>query len=79
MPLVIVTNRSYSQDEIPRHVIIIKVMNTDEAYWKFVHFYRSQFDIPIIAITGTSGKTTTKEMIKHILSAGKKSDGDYVK
>ncbi|MET4560266.1 UDP-N-acetylmuramoyl-tripeptide--D-alanyl-D-alanine ligase [Lysinibacillus parviboronicapiens] len=72
VPLVIVTNRSYSQDEIPRHVIIIKVMNTDEAYWKFVHFYRSQFDIPIIAITGTSGKTTTKEMIKHILSAGKK-------
>ncbi len=71
-PLVLVTDWSYSQNEIPRHVTIVKVANTDEAYWNFVHFYRSQFDIPIIAITGTSGKTTTKEMIKHILSAGKK-------
>ena len=30
------------------------------------------FQIPIVAITGTSGKTTTKEMIRHILSADKK-------
>ena len=35
-------------------------------------FYRNQFHIPIVAITGTSGKTTTKEMIKHILSADRK-------
>ena len=35
-------------------------------------FYRDQFHIPIVAITGTSGKTTTKEMIKHILSADRK-------
>lgn len=71
-PLVLVTNWPYRQNEIPKYVISIKVANTDEAYWKFVHFYRSQFTIPIIAITGTSGKTTTKEMIKHILSAEKK-------
>ena len=71
-PLVLVTNWPYRQNEIPRHVIFIKVTNTEEAYWEFVHFYRSQFNIPIIAITGTSGKTTTKEMIKHILSAEKK-------
>ncbi|TKI62878.1 UDP-N-acetylmuramoyl-tripeptide--D-alanyl-D-alanine ligase [Lysinibacillus mangiferihumi] len=70
-PLVLVTEWVYSQHEIPQHVIIIQVENTDEAYWKFVHYYRSQFEIPVIAITGTSGKTTTKEMIKHILSAEK--------
>lgn len=71
-PVILVTDWPYSHKEIPSHVIIIKVENADEAYWKFVHFYRSQFNIPIIAITGTSGKTTTKEMIKHILSAKKK-------
>lgn len=71
-PLVLVTDWSYSPKEIPSQVIIINVANVDEAYWKFVHFYRSQFNIPIVAITGTSGKTTTKEMIKHILSAENK-------
>lgn len=71
-PLVLVTDWSYSKNEIPRHIIVIVVANADEAYWKFVDFYRGQFHIPIIAITGTSGKTTTKEMLKHILSADKK-------
>jgi UDP-N-acetylmuramoyl-tripeptide--D-alanyl-D-alanine ligase len=29
--------------------------------------WREQFNIPVIALTGTAGKTTTKEMIAHIL------------
>ncbi len=71
-PLVLVTDRAYRPNDIPNHVIMIQVANAEEAYWKFVHFYRNQFHIPIVAITGTSGKTTTKEMIKHILSADRK-------
>jgi UDP-N-acetylmuramoyl-tripeptide--D-alanyl-D-alanine ligase len=47
---------------------IIEVKNIKDAYWKFVEYYRSLFNIPVVAITGTCGKTTTKEMIKHILS-----------
>lgn len=47
---------------------VILVKNVEEAYWSFVRYYRKSFNIPIIAITGTSGKTTTKEMIKLILS-----------
>ncbi len=47
-------------------VILVKAVEI--AYWKFVEFYRSLFDIPVIAITGTCGKTTTKDMIKCILS-----------
>lgn len=70
-PIVLVTDRLYSQKEIPEQIIIIKVKDIDEAYWKFINFYRNQFNIPIVAITGTSGKSTTKEMIKHILSAEK--------
>ena len=30
--------------------------------------HRRQFDIPVIAITGTNGKTTTKELVKAVLS-----------
>ncbi len=31
--------------------------------------HRKQFSIPFIAITGTNGKTTTKEMIRTVLGA----------
>lgn len=30
--------------------------------------HRQRFDIPVIAITGTNGKTTTKNLVAHILS-----------
>ena len=32
--------------------------------------YRDRFSIPFIQITGSVGKTTTKEMIATVLSAG---------
>lgn len=47
---------------------VIKVQSLVQAYWAFMDYYRSLFQIPVVAITGTCGKTTTKEMIKHILS-----------
>jgi UDP-N-acetylmuramoyl-tripeptide--D-alanyl-D-alanine ligase len=64
--VVVTDNPDYFQD-IGKDVMIIKVPNIEEAYWKFVNYYRHLFDIPIIGITGTCGKTTTKEMVKHIL------------
>ncbi|MFJ7973982.1 UDP-N-acetylmuramoyl-tripeptide--D-alanyl-D-alanine ligase [Psychrobacillus sp. NPDC096389] len=47
---------------------VIKVKSLVQSYWKFMDYYRNLFQIPVVAITGTCGKTTTKEMIKHILS-----------
>ena len=71
-PLVLVTHQEFSQNEQLENLTVIKVNDTEEAYWKFVNYYRSLFQIPVVAITGTSGKTTTKEMIRHILSADKR-------
>lgn len=67
-PLVLATEWKYKENEIPDNITVINVINSEQAYWKFIHYYRSLFDIPVVAITGTSGKTTTKEMIRHILS-----------
>ncbi len=36
---------------------------------QFANRYRSEFDIPVIAITGSNGKTTTKELMAAVLSA----------
>lgn len=66
-PIVVVTSGEYMMRKIPEGVSLIYVDQVETAYWRFVHYYRSLFNIPFIAITGTAGKTTTKEMIKHIL------------
>jgi alanine racemase len=44
------------------------VENTLEALQKFAAFYRSQFDFPIIGITGSNGKTIIKEWLNFLLS-----------
>ena len=67
-PIVLVTEWRYSKYELPPQVTVIQVTSSYEALWEFIHYYRSQFQLPVIAVTGTAGKTTTKEMIKHILS-----------
>ena len=41
----------------------IKVESTQRALRDLARWYRGQFDIPVIAVTGSVGKTTTKDMI----------------
>jgi len=53
----------------------LRVKNIDEALIRFVRYYRNLFDIPVVGITGTCGKTTTKEMIKFILSKSYQVEG----
>lgn len=47
----------------------IEVSDTIKAIGKVATEWRSQFDIPLIGITGTNGKTSTKELLRHILSS----------
>lgn len=47
----------------------IKVPDTQLALRRIAAFYRCQFDIPFVGVTGSVGKTTAKEMIASVLSA----------
>ncbi len=47
---------------------LIKVDNSLETLQALAAHHRNQFSIPFIAITGSNGKTTTKELIHAVLS-----------
>ena len=49
-------------------VCFICVPDTLKALGDIAHYQRIRFDVPVIGITGSTGKTTTKEMISVILS-----------
>ncbi|OYT72598.1 MAG: UDP-N-acetylmuramoylalanyl-D-glutamyl-2, 6-diaminopimelate--D-alanyl-D-alanine ligase [Armatimonadetes bacterium JP3_11] len=49
---------------------LLRVSNTLEALGHLARHYRRQFDITVVGITGSTGKTTTKEMLAVALEAG---------
>ena len=56
------------QAVITSKVVYIKVADTRVALADIARFHRQKFNIPIIAITGSNGKTTTKDMLSWVLS-----------
>jgi UDP-N-acetylmuramoyl-tripeptide--D-alanyl-D-alanine ligase len=56
-------------DWIPENVSVIEVDNTLAALERLAGYYRRKFNIPVVAVTGSTGKTTTKDMICNVLSA----------
>jgi UDP-N-acetylmuramoyl-tripeptide--D-alanyl-D-alanine ligase len=48
---------------------LLQVPNTLQAYQAIAHWWRNQFTLPVIAVTGSVGKTTTKELIAAVLSS----------
>lgn len=49
--------------------ILIEVKDTLLALGDIARFKRKKFDLPVIVVTGSNGKTTTKEMIAEVLAA----------
>jgi UDP-N-acetylmuramoyl-tripeptide--D-alanyl-D-alanine ligase len=47
---------------------IINVTDVLETLQRLAKYHREQFQIPFIAITGSNGKTTTKELLHEVLS-----------
>jgi UDP-N-acetylmuramoyl-tripeptide--D-alanyl-D-alanine ligase len=59
---------------------IIRVDDTLKALGDIAHFWRKKFRVIVVAITGSSGKTTTKEMLASIAGLKKKiikAQGNY--
>jgi UDP-N-acetylmuramoyl-tripeptide--D-alanyl-D-alanine ligase len=56
---------------------LLVVADTRIALGKLAAFWRAQFDIPLVAITGSNGKTTVKEMLAAILAVAA-SDAEKV-
>ena len=57
-----------TRDDYPENAkIVLKVSDTLETYLKLANFYRHKIAPKVIAITGSSGKTTTKEMVFAVL------------
>ncbi|MDI6779854.1 MAG: UDP-N-acetylmuramoyl-tripeptide--D-alanyl-D-alanine ligase [Bacteroidota bacterium] len=47
---------------------VIVVENTVKALGELANIYRKKFNIPVIAVAGSNGKTTAKDMIARVLS-----------
>ena len=47
--------------------LVVGVDDTTRAYQDIATFHRQRFQIPVVAITGSNGKTTTKEMVASTL------------
>src|SRR6185436_2102584 len=57
--------------EIPGKTFLVD--DALKALQELAKHHREQFDIPFIAITGSNGKTTTKELIHAVLSTSYKT------
>jgi UDP-N-acetylmuramoyl-tripeptide--D-alanyl-D-alanine ligase len=53
------------------NINIFLVENSLHFLQKLANYHRKKFDIPVIGITGTNGKTTTKELIATVLETEK--------
>ena len=65
---VIPTLDEHDQKKLAYKNKYLLVENVLESLQKLANFHRKQFTIPFIGITGSNGKTTTKELLRSVLS-----------
>lgn len=65
---VVFAQKSYWQEFKPNLTIpVILVDDTLKALQDLAHYHRSKYNIPVIAVTGSNGKTSTKDIIAAVL------------
>ncbi|MGH7166250.1 MAG: Mur ligase domain-containing protein, partial [Nitrospiraceae bacterium] len=52
----------------PAASILLGVPDPLRAFQQMAAHHRRRFDIPIVAVTGSNGKTTTKDMVARVLA-----------
>lgn len=65
---------------LPEKKNIIIVDNVLDALHKLALHHRNRFSVPVVAVTGSNGKTTTKDLIAAVLSGSfcvLKTEGNY--
>ena len=65
----IIDEPQYAKDGDERYVLVENVL---KALQELANTYRKSLSIPVLGITGSNGKTTTKELINSVLSTEKK-------
>jgi UDP-N-acetylmuramoyl-tripeptide--D-alanyl-D-alanine ligase len=63
-----VVSHEFTWNSEQREFFLIRVKNTTTALGDLAQYYRQKFKTKIIGITGSNGKTTTKEITYHLLS-----------
>ncbi|MFM1651514.1 UDP-N-acetylmuramoyl-tripeptide--D-alanyl-D-alanine ligase [Brevibacillus sp. B_LB10_24] len=64
----LITDESKIPAGLPASFGLILVNDSLRGFQKLSGSYRRQFTFPFIAVTGSNGKTTTKDIIAHVLS-----------
>ena len=67
--LVIVSEVTFNIESLGENIGIIKVENGERALAELAHFYRNKLDVKIVGVTGSTGKTSTKDIMSAVLSS----------
>ena len=62
---VIIDEKEYAKENDERYILVNDCLTT---FKELAREHRRHFNIPVIGITGTNGKTTTKELVSAVLS-----------
>ncbi|MBO1050710.1 MAG: UDP-N-acetylmuramoyl-tripeptide--D-alanyl-D-alanine ligase [Dolichospermum sp. DET73] len=71
--IVAIVDHAYKNPGFP----VLRVKDTLKAYQQIAKWWRESFTIPVIGITGSVGKTTTKELISAVLATKGKVHKTY--
>lgn len=77
---IVISKPELVEKYLEKNINIIQVDNTLSGLQRLAYWHRQKFAIPVIGITGSNGKTTTKDMVASVLSEKfnvLKSEGNY--